>query len=94
MKKERYIYVVYDIENNPTRTFLSRRLAYYGLRRVQYSVFNGVVPLHDKEALVREINELELDEEDKIHVIDLCEGCRREAIIIGKMPEVREHVVI
>lgn len=61
---------------------------------MQYSVFNGVVPLRDKEALVREINELELDDKDKIHVIDLCEGCRREAIIIGKMPEVTEHVVI
>jgi len=61
---------------------------------VQYNVFNGIVTIKDKEALVKEINELELGEEDKIHVIDLCEPCRREVIIIGKMPEVREHIVI
>jgi len=53
-----------------------------------------MVTIKDKEALVKEINELELGEEDKIHVIDLCEACRREMIIIGKMPEVREHIVV
>jgi len=94
MKQERHLYIVYDIKEDSTRNHLSRRLAYYGLRRVQYSVFNGIVTIKDKEALVKEINELELGEEDKIHVIDLCEACRREVIIIGKMPEVREHIVI
>ncbi len=94
MKQERHLYIVYDIKDDSARNHLSRRLAYYGLRRVQYSVFNGIVLLKDKEELIKEINEMELGEEDKIHVLDLCEGCRREVILIGKMPEVREHIVV
>ena len=94
MKQERHLYIVYDIKDDTVRNHLSRRLAYYGLRRVQYSVFNGIVPLRDKEELIKEINEMELGEEDKIHVLDLCEGCRRVVIVIGKMPEVREHIVV
>jgi CRISPR associated protein Cas2. len=61
---------------------------------VQYSVFNGVVPLKDKGALIKEINEMELGEEDKIHVVDLCEACRRKVVIIGEMPDVKEHIVV
>lgn len=94
MKQERHLYVVYDIEEDAVRSRLAKRLAYYGLRRVQYSVFNGIVTLKDKNELLREINELVLGEKDKIHVIDLCKACRKEVIIIGKMPEVREHIVV
>jgi CRISPR-associated protein Cas2 len=94
MKQERHLYIVYDIEEDSTRSHLSKRLAYYGLRRVQYSVFNWIVTLKDKNELLKEIKEMELGEEDKIHVIDLCEVCRREVIIIGKMPQVREHIVV
>lgn len=31
---------------------------------------------------------------DKIHVIDLCERCRKNVITIGELPEDREHLVI
>ena len=94
MKQERHLYIVYDIKEDSARGHLSRRLAYYGLRRVQYSVFNGVVPLKDKGALIKEINEMELGEEDKIHVVDLCEACRRKVVIIGEMLDVKEHIVV
>jgi len=94
MKQERHLYIVYDIKDDSTRGHLSRRLAYYGLRRVQYSVFNGIVTLKDKNELLKEIKEMELGDEDKIHVIDLCEACRREVVIIGKMPDVKEHIVL
>jgi CRISPR-associated protein Cas2 len=94
MKQDRHLYVVYDIKDDPARNYLSRRLAYYGLRRVQYSVFNGLVPLSEKMALLEEIKKMELGEEDKIHVLDLCETCRREAILIGQMPVVEEHIIL
>lgn len=94
MKQERHLYVVYDIKEDATRSRLAKRLAYYGLRRVQYSVFNGIVTLKDKNELLKEINDMGQGEEDKIHVIDLCEACRREVLIIGRMPEVREHIIL
>ncbi|RLG24654.1 CRISPR-associated endonuclease Cas2 [Methanosarcinales archaeon] len=94
MKPGRHLYIVYEIKDNSTWNRLSRRLAYYGLRKVQQSVFNRIVILKDKEALIEEINGMDLGEEEKIHVIDLCERCRSEVIIIGKMPEARGHIVI
>jgi CRISPR/Cas system-associated endoribonuclease Cas2 len=57
-------------------------------------VFNGLVLLKDKNEILKEIKEMRLGEKDKIHVIDLCERCRKEMVIIGKMPEVREHIVL
>lgn len=94
MKQERHLYVVYDIKEDATRSRLAKRLAYYGLRRVQYSVFNGIVTLKDKNELLKEINDMGPGEEDKIHVIDLCEACRREVLIIGRMPDVKEHIIL
>ncbi|KAF5434834.1 hypothetical protein C5S35_13010, partial [Candidatus Methanophagaceae archaeon] len=38
-------------------------------------MFNGIVTLKDKEAMLKEINAMDLGEGDKIHVIDLCEAC-------------------
>ncbi len=94
MKQERHLYVVYDIKEDATRSRLAKRLAYYGLRRVQYSVFNGIVTLKDKEAMLKEINAMDLGEWDKIHVIDLCEACRKGVLIIGRMPDVKEHIIL
>jgi len=94
MKQERHLYIVYDIKDDSIRTYLARRLAYYGLRRIQYSVFNGTVSLNDKNEILKEIKEMKLGEDDKIHVIDLCDSCRKEVVIIGKMPDVRGHIVL
>ncbi|MBT9138189.1 MAG: CRISPR-associated endoribonuclease Cas2 [Syntrophomonadaceae bacterium] len=94
MKQKRHLYVVYDIKDDKERGNLARRLQYYGLHRVQYSVFDGIVMLEDKKALVDNIKELSIGAEDKIHVLDLCEKCQRDAIIIGKQPGNREHLII
>ena len=94
MKRERHLYIVYDIKDDAIRNHLSRRLAYYGLHRVQYSVFDGVVTLRDKISILEEINDMGLGSEDKIHIIDLCDSCRKNAIIIGKKPDVRGHIII
>lgn len=94
MKKERCLYVVYDIKDDSTRTYLANRLLYFGLRRVQYSVFNGTVSLKDMQLLLDEIEAIDLNQEDKIHIIDLCERCRKNVVVIGEMPEDREHLVI
>ena len=94
MKQERHLYVVYDIKEDATRSRLAKRLAYYGLRRVQYSVFNGIVTLKDKNELLKEINDMGQGEEDKIHVIDLCEACRKGVLFIGRMPDVKEHIIL
>lgn len=94
MKRNRNLYVVYDIGENEKRSTLARRLKYYGLHRVQYSTFSGNVELTDKEALLIEIEEIVLDKGDKIHVIDLCDKCLRDAILVGKDPNAKGHLVV
>ena len=94
MKQERYLYIVYDIKDDAVRSHLSRRLLYYGLRRVQYSVFRGLVVLKDRDLILKEIDGMDLGSDDKIHILDLCDSCIRNAIIIGKGPEDRGHIII
>lgn len=93
MKDMRCVYVVYDIQDDCLRNTLANLLLFYGLHRVQYSVFNGLIPINDKNNLLTEINSLELGKEDKIHIFDLCKNCMRNAIIIGKIDEVKEHII-
>lgn len=94
MKNERCVYVVYDIRNDNLRNHLANILLFYGLHRVQYSVFNGLISIEDKNNLLREIKSLDIGEEDKIHVFDLCKSCIRNATIIGKNDEGKEHVIL
>jgi len=94
MKELRNLYVVYDIQDDNTRNVLASTLMEYGLHRVQYSVFSGIIPLKHKREMLKRITSIELGEEDKIHVLDLCEKCFRNIIIMGKREESREHVVL
>lgn len=94
MKRERNLYVVYDIKDNDTRQNLANILMYYGLHRIQYSVFYGPVSLKDKYKLIEEIDGLEIEYGDKIHILDLCEKCLNRIVISGKVKEEKEHLVI
>ena len=94
MKAERYLLIAYDIKDNPTRTHLARRLTYYGLKRIQYSVFEGCISLHDKNRILDEIEECGLGSSDKVRVIDLCENCMKNLIVFGNLPETPQHLII
>ena len=94
MMKWRFVYIVYDIKNDTIRTYLIRQLIYFGLHRIQYSVFNGLISLEDKKQLLDKINNIEIGAEDKICIIELCDRCKENVIEIGKKIEVKEHVIL
>ena len=94
MKKSRYLYVVYDIGDDDTRSILSDILTFYGLHRVQYSVFSGVLSAADKFEMIREIESLYLGENAKIYILDLCAKCSNNIITIGKSDEDREYLIL
>lgn len=94
VKNERYIFVAYDIKNDGLRTDLSKRLRFYGLVRQQYSVFKGEVTICDKEAIIREIEAMGLGDEDKVHIIDLCEHCQKNQTVIGRDIVTPQHLVV
>lgn len=93
MKKDRFIFVAYDIKDDQVRQKVSRMLIYYGLVRVQYSLFRGCVSTKDKAILEEEMKKM-VNKEDKMHIIDICEGCKKEIITIGEIPEIPQHLII
>ena len=93
MKEERFIFVAYDIADDQIRQKVSRRLIYYGLIRVQYSLFRGYLRLRDKRVLEEEIRAL-VDTEDKVHIIELCEECKKRIGTIGDVPVVSPHLIL
>lgn len=70
-----HLYIMYDIEDNAIRGRLAARLMFYGMRRIQYSVFEGVVSPREKLTIVEEIDGLALGDNDKVHIVELCARC-------------------
>lgn len=93
MKRDRYLYVMYDVKDNTNRSALATRLIYYGLQRVQYSVFRGVVNARDKLLVISEIGDI-VEDGDKVHIIDLCATCRKNLETIGDVPVMPQHLIL
>ena len=47
--------VVYDISDTASRSHLIKRLQYYGLKRIQKSVFIGYLELNERLGLADEV---------------------------------------
>ncbi|MCW7077211.1 MAG: CRISPR-associated endonuclease Cas2 [Candidatus Syntrophoarchaeum sp.] len=95
MKQDRLIFVAYDIKDDKVRGKISRRLLYYGLVRIQFSLFRGYITTKDKSVLENDIRELVNEEEDKIHIIEICESCRKNIRTIGDIPPpTPQHLII
>ncbi len=92
----KFILVAYDITENSTRNRLIDVLFYYGLSRVQYSVFLGYVGEKHFERMVERIY-AEFEKEDaKILIIELCRGCLKNILSINYdiSSEEQKHIVI
>lgn len=88
------VFVVYDISMDSRRTSFSRRLVYYGLERVQYSVFFGVLPSREVSELSNWIKEYSLGENDVVHIITLCDRCYDKIIVHGEETQPVEHLIL
>ena len=68
----------FDISDDKSRRFISRKLEHYGLR-VQYSVFEiSVKNDTELEALKEELNQW-IDTFDDIRFYHLCSACRKKS---------------
>lgn len=77
------VLVAYDITENPIRNRLIDVLFYYGLARVQYSVFLGYVGETHYERMVRQIYDEFEPEDVKILILEVCKGCFKNIISIN-----------
>ena len=68
----------FDISDDKSRRFISRKLEHYGLR-VQYSVFEISVKNNDElKALKEELSQW-IDTFDDIRFYHLCSACRKKS---------------
>jgi CRISPR-associated protein Cas2 len=91
---DKYLIVAYDIENNKLRTEIAELLRYYGLVRIQYSVFAGEISVSNLSKLPSELFAMDLGEEDNITIIPLCEKCKISVESIKPLPKSIKHLVI
>ncbi|MHA1407921.1 MAG: CRISPR-associated endonuclease Cas2 [Candidatus Heimdallarchaeaceae archaeon] len=93
MKKKKII-VLYDIHENKKRNNILEICKYYGLKRIQYSVYGGILEKIKKGELEKELRKENLKEEDNIRILDLCENCITKMITLGKEKEWEKMISI
>lgn len=81
--------VVYDISDNTSRLYLIKKLQYYGLKRLQKSVFIGYLELNERLDLADEVDTYISSDTDSIVILPLCESCKKSILIQGdaEIPE-------
>lgn len=75
--------VVYDITDTPSRSHLIKKLQYYGLKRIQKSVFIGYLELNERLDLADEVEIYLSKDTDSIIIFPLCKNCKDSALIVG-----------
>lgn len=89
----KYVLVAYDISDDKTRTKVFRKLQYFGLIHVQYSVFKGYIDEKDLRELIHTLKKIGISHQDSIEIVQL--GRNREGcVVIGRDIEFKEHVII
>lgn len=71
MPKRFEIFVTYDIEKDKTRNKISKRLMYFGLKRIQYSVFWGDVSEKDINEMKEYFKSIEYCGKDRVVITEV-----------------------
>lgn len=79
------VFVVYDISDTKTRSAFVNKLRYFGLRRIQKSVFSGILTIEDRFDLVKDFDFFMSSEKDSIVLIPVCESCEESIFIEGEV---------
>lgn len=77
------VFVMYDISDTPTRSNFIKKLQFFGLKRIQKSVFYGVLDNDDKFDLIDSFELYLSSESDSIILIPVCKNCFDSIFIEG-----------
>ncbi len=86
--------VAYDIEDNSKRSKIAELLQYYGLARIQYSVFAGEIPVRKLKEMNEILFDFELEDDDNITIVSICENCKDDVKSIKPLPEQIKYLSI
>jgi len=93
-KNTQFLVVAYDIEENKIRTNLAEVLQYYGLSRIQYSVFAGDITINNMKKMNDILFSFDLNDDDNITVFPICEKCNKDIKTIKPLPKQLKHLSI
>jgi CRISPR-associated protein Cas2 len=79
------VFVMYDISENLSRTHFINKLRYYGLIRVQKSVFSGFLDIDERLELINDFELYLSSDNDSIMIIPVCETCKDSIFIEGDL---------
>lgn len=93
-KNTLFLVVAYDLEENKVRSHLAEVLQYYGLSRIQYSVFAGELTVRNMEKMNDTLFGFDLHDDDNITVFPICEKCKKNIRTIKPLPKQLKHLSI
>ncbi len=79
--------LIYDIPDDRTRTRIAEACLDYGLDRIQYSAFCGLLrPVHQK-ALMQRVRDILGKQPGRVHLIPICVRDWRQRRVIEQLEE-------
>ncbi|TXK33288.1 CRISPR-associated endonuclease Cas2 [Pontibacter qinzhouensis] len=78
------IWVLYDIQNDRSRTKVAKLCKQAGLYRVQFSVFLGSLNAHEKDTLRLQIEDYIDEEIDKVYIFPMNKAELQQTELLGQ----------
>lgn len=88
-----YAWVIYDIHKNKVRTRIARRCKYYGLKRVQKSVFLGKLKEKWLKSLHTDLSTLVNQRTDRLFIVPMSKSDFTKILQAGTPPPLEQTVV-
>ncbi len=78
---------IYDISKDSLRNRVANKLLDYGMQRIQFSAFMGILSLSQREQLTRELKEIcnNANDNDSVFIVPICEVCLGKSTILGSI---------
>lgn len=77
-------WVLYDIQNDNARSFVSKACKQAGLYRVQYSCFLGKLNSDQKDTLELQIENVINEEHDKVYIFRMNQSQLKDCSMLGQ----------
>lgn len=78
------IWILYDIENDKTRSKVAKICKQAGLYRVQLSCFLGTLETNKKDTLELQIQELIDEDKDKVYIFPMNKSELQATVLLGQ----------
>jgi CRISPR-associated protein Cas2 len=87
-----YTWVIYDIRKNKTRARVVKRCKYYGLVRVQKSVFLGQIKSKWLKTMYVELSNVINQRTDRLFIVPISPSQFKRVLQTGASPSIQQSV--